>query len=233
MHIRRLREKIEETPPSRALSQTVWGVGYRFVAVIVFALLVAASTLRRRRPRRPGPAPVTERFVSSSSAWRSFAVVLPLAAVVVAGVLMFRPRHDLTVLVVAAGAAGGRCRRCCSTRSISAGGGSGAWCLRGSWRAVIYRPHARVRAAGSPTLGAAFNRMARSSQRLFEARRELVAQASHDLRTPLASSRRCSRPWRTGSARQRSEYLPAMGDQVRRPRPARQRPLRADAHRRR
>jgi signal transduction histidine kinase len=38
-------------------------------------------------------------------------------------------------------------------------------------------------------LGASFNEMAASVERLFDARRELVAWASHDLRTPLASLR--------------------------------------------
>ena len=38
-------------------------------------------------------------------------------------------------------------------------------------------------------LGASFNEMAASLERLFDARRELVAWASHDLRTPLASLR--------------------------------------------
>ncbi|MDQ3875657.1 MAG: hypothetical protein M3322_08965, partial [Actinomycetota bacterium] len=36
-------------------------------------------------------------------------------------------------------------------------------------------------------LGAAFNEMASNVERLFDARRQLVAWASHDLRTPIAS----------------------------------------------
>ena len=36
-------------------------------------------------------------------------------------------------------------------------------------------------------LAASFNEMAASLERLFDARRELVAWASHDLRTPLAN----------------------------------------------
>ena len=32
VHVRRLREKIEEDPAQPVLVQTVWGVGYRFVA---------------------------------------------------------------------------------------------------------------------------------------------------------------------------------------------------------
>jgi DNA-binding response OmpR family regulator len=31
VHIRRLREKIEERPSEPRFLQTVWGVGYRFV----------------------------------------------------------------------------------------------------------------------------------------------------------------------------------------------------------
>jgi DNA-binding response OmpR family regulator len=31
VHVRRLREKIEEDPSSPRHVQTVWGVGYRFV----------------------------------------------------------------------------------------------------------------------------------------------------------------------------------------------------------
>ena len=38
-------------------------------------------------------------------------------------------------------------------------------------------------------LSSSFNEMAVSLERLFDARRELVAWASHDLRTPLASLR--------------------------------------------
>ena len=30
VHVRRLREKIEDDPPTRATCETVWGVGYRF-----------------------------------------------------------------------------------------------------------------------------------------------------------------------------------------------------------
>ena len=32
VHVRRLREKIEDDPAQPLLVQTVWGVGYRFVA---------------------------------------------------------------------------------------------------------------------------------------------------------------------------------------------------------
>ena len=41
VHVRRLREKIEDDPSRPRHVQTVWGVGYRFVAVIGPALAVA------------------------------------------------------------------------------------------------------------------------------------------------------------------------------------------------
>jgi signal transduction histidine kinase len=73
--------------------------------------------------------------------------------------------------------------------------------------------------AGGPTelaeLGTAFNRMAGELERLFDARRQLVAQASHDLRTPLASLQAMIEAVEDGLA-EPEEYLPVMRDQVRR-----------------
>ena len=143
------------------------------------------------------------------------AVVLPLAAVVASGVLMFDSGHDLTVLAAASASA---------TAALV-----GALLVARS----VLEPVARVRrasealASGDLTarapesgpaelaeLGATFNRMAGELERLFEARRELVAHASHDLRTPLASLQAMleavedglappsstSRPWETRCA---------------------------------
>jgi signal transduction histidine kinase len=56
--------------------------------------------------------------------------------------------------------------------------------------------------------------MADSVERLFEARRELVAWASHDLRTPLASMRAMLDALEDGLA-DPDEYLPLLGDRVR------------------
>jgi signal transduction histidine kinase len=63
-------------------------------------------------------------------------------------------------------------------------------------------------------LGRAFNGMAESIERLFDARRQLVAWASHDLRTPLASARAMLEAVEDGLA-QPEEYLPAIHDQLR------------------
>jgi two-component system sensor histidine kinase BaeS len=63
-------------------------------------------------------------------------------------------------------------------------------------------------------LGRAFNGMAESIERLFDARRQLVAWASHDLRTPLASAQAMLEAVEDGLA-QPQEYLPAVHDQLR------------------
>ena len=56
--------------------------------------------------------------------------------------------------------------------------------------------------------------MAASLERLFDARRELVAWASHDLRTPLANMQAMLEAVEDGLA-DPDEYLPALRDQVR------------------
>jgi signal transduction histidine kinase len=62
-------------------------------------------------------------------------------------------------------------------------------------------------------VGAAFNEMASSLEHLFDARRELVAWASHDLRTPLASLRAMVEALEDGLA-QPADYLPAIKAQT-------------------
>jgi len=143
------------------------------------------------------------------------AVGLPLAAVVASGVLMFDSGHDLTVLAAASASA---------TAALV-----GALLVARS----VTDPVARVRrasedlAGGDLTvrapesgpaeladLGASFNRMAGELERLFDARRELVAHASHDLRTPLASLQAMLEAVEDGLAPP-EQYLPAMGEQVR------------------
>jgi signal transduction histidine kinase len=62
-------------------------------------------------------------------------------------------------------------------------------------------------------VAAAFNEMASSLEHLFDARRELVAWASHDLRTPLASLRAMVEMLEDGLA-EPAEYLPAIRAQT-------------------
>ena len=62
-------------------------------------------------------------------------------------------------------------------------------------------------------LGASFNEMAANLEQLFDTRRELVAWASHDLRTPLASLRAMVEALEDGLATP-DEYLPAVRAQT-------------------
>src|SRR5262249_11885644 len=63
-------------------------------------------------------------------------------------------------------------------------------------------------------LAEAFNTMAAGVEQLFDARRELVASASHDLRTPLASMQAMIEALEDGLA-EPADYLPTLRDQVR------------------
>ena len=143
------------------------------------------------------------------------AVILPLAGVLASGSVMFEMHADTEILTVSSAAA---------LSSVLAA------LLLARW---IRAPLDRLRAASArlaagdlssraPEHGStelvevahAFNVMADSIERLFEARRELVAWASHDLRTPLASMRAMIEAIDDGLA-QPAEYMPSLGDQVR------------------
>jgi len=76
---------------------------------------------------------------------------------------------------------------------------------------------ARAPTGGARELAAladSFNAMAVSIEQLFDARRELVAWASHDLRTPLASMQAMIEAIEDGLA-EPGDYLPTLREQVR------------------
>jgi signal transduction histidine kinase len=142
------------------------------------------------------------------------AVVLPLAGVLASGWVMFEMHADTEVLAVSSAAA---------LSSVLAS------LLLARW---IRSPLDRLRAASAglaagnllsrapeqgPTelveVAQSFNAMADSIQRLFEARRELVAWASHDLRTPLASMQAMIEAIDDGLA-EPAEYMPTIAEQV-------------------
>jgi signal transduction histidine kinase len=142
-------------------------------------------------------------------------VALPLAAVLLSGAVMFSSGHDLTVLFVAAAA---------STAALVA-----ALLLARSVSEPVARLRESAQALAAGDLGArapkggpaefvelatAFNEMATNLERLFDARRELVAWASHDLRTPLASIQAMLEAIEDGLATP-DHYLPAISEQVR------------------
>ena len=182
--------------------------------MIAFALVVAAATLAvglvaavalRRLPT------VRLALVGLSLV----AVVLPLAAVLLSGVVMFDSGHDVTILAVAVAS---------STAALAAGlllasSISGSVSRLGAAASALSRGDLKARApeqgpAELADLAASFNDMAANLERLFDARRELVAWASHDLRTPLASMQAMLEAVEDGLA-DPDEYLPAMRDQVR------------------
>ncbi len=143
------------------------------------------------------------------------AVVLPLGAVLASGWVMFHMHDDAKILAVTSAAA------------LSAVVGA---LLLARW---ILGPLERLRATSAELaagdlaarapeqgprelaqMGGSFNAMAESIERLFEARRELVAWASHDLRTPLASMQAMLEAIDDGLA-EPDEYLPALHERVR------------------
>ncbi|MDQ4018930.1 MAG: HAMP domain-containing histidine kinase, partial [Actinomycetota bacterium] len=143
------------------------------------------------------------------------AVTLPLAAVVLSGVVMFDSAHDLIVLAVAAAS---------STASLVAAlllaraAARPLERLRETASAIARGDLERRAAVTGPAeareLALAFNDMARALEALFDARRELVAWASHDLRTPLASLQAMLEAVEDGLA-EPERYVPSMREQVR------------------
>ncbi len=142
------------------------------------------------------------------------AVALPLAAVLVSGLVMFDSGHDLTILLVAAA---------CSTAALAAAGLLGGSILRSldrlrSASAAVAGGDLGARApengpAELAELGASFNEMAASVEELFDARRQLVAWASHDLRTPLASMKAMLEAVEDGLV-EPERYVPVLKQQV-------------------
>ena len=141
-------------------------------------------------------------------------VAVPLTAVLLSGWVMFHMGADLKILAVAAGSA---------AAAVIAGlllSAAIARPLRGlsDAAAMVAAGDLSARAPLSGTgelqaVAAAFNAMAESVEQLFDARRELVSWASHDLRTPLASMRALVEAAEDGLA-EPEEYLPVLRQQA-------------------
>jgi signal transduction histidine kinase len=144
------------------------------------------------------------------------AVLLPLLAVMLSGLVMFHMGDDVKILAVAAAAAAAavgaalalgssvarRVERLRAASALLAGGELAA-------RAPEDGPRELAE------LGRSFNEMAANLESLFDARRELVAAASHDLRTPIASITAMLEAIEDGLA-DVSEYLTPLQEQARR-----------------
>jgi signal transduction histidine kinase len=142
-------------------------------------------------------------------------VALPLAAVFLSGWAMYHMGDDVKILAVTSGAAtaaavaGLLIARSIADRLDRVRTVAGAL-ARGDLTSRV--------PAGGPTeldeLASSFNAMAEGLEGLFDARRELVAWASHDLRTPLASMQAMVEALEDGLA-DPDRYLPALREQVR------------------
>jgi signal transduction histidine kinase len=142
------------------------------------------------------------------------AVVLPLCGVLASGWVMFHMHDDTKILAVSSAAA---------LSAVVVALLLARWILRplDALRSASRRFAAGDLTARAPQqgpvelseLGGDFNAMAVSIERLFEARRELVAWASHDLRTPLACMQAMLEAIDDGLA-DADDYLPELQGQV-------------------
>lgn len=144
------------------------------------------------------------------------ATLLPLVTVVASGIVMFESAHDFKVLAIVTG-----------TTVVAMA--AAVLLLRGILAPLdSLTETAHEVAAGDLTaraeetgvaetdeLARGFNAMAENVESLFDARRQLVAWASHDLRTPLAALRAMLEAVEDGVSTP-EEYLPEMQGQVER-----------------
>jgi signal transduction histidine kinase len=143
------------------------------------------------------------------------AVCVPLGAVLLSGWVMFHMGADLKILAVAAGSATAAVVAALDlARSITTS-------LRrvgdASHEVAAGELSARAPVGGAreiAELAASFNAMAAGLEQLFDARRELVAWASHDLRAPIASMQAMLEAIEDGLA-SADDYLPTLREQVR------------------
>jgi signal transduction histidine kinase len=181
--------------------------------VIEFALIAACGTLAagvglalglRRLP--------TVRLQLAGLAL--LAVALPLAAVILGGLVMFHVHDDVRILAIAAA---------CASTALVAALLVGARIARhiGALEVAadeLFSGELKARAPSDAPrelahVGVAFNSMAANIEALFDARRQLVAWASHDLRTPVASIQAMLDAIEDGLASV-EEYLPALHQQT-------------------
>jgi signal transduction histidine kinase len=143
------------------------------------------------------------------------AVCVPLAAVLLSGWVMFHMGADVKILAVAAGSATAAVfAALVLARSITAS-------LRrvGTASQLLAAGELSARAPGGGAreiaeLATSFNAMAAGLEQLFDARRELVAWASHDLRAPIASLQAMLEAIEDGLV-SAEDYLPTLREQVR------------------
>jgi signal transduction histidine kinase len=174
------------------------------VATASLAVSLAVAQLLRR----------VRRLAIQIAGLAFLSVCVPLAAVLLSGWVMFHMGADAKILTVACGA---------SAAAVVAGLLLARTIARplGSLRLAAAEVAAGNLAARAPlapvgelaAVGDAFNTMAASLEQLFDAHRELVSWASHDLRTPLTSLRALLEAAEDGLVPP-EEYLPTLREQA-------------------
>ena len=143
------------------------------------------------------------------------AVLLPLGAVLASGWVMFHMGDDVKILAVtAASALTALVAALLVARSIA---DSIDRVREASVEFAQGNLEARAPEGGPAEvaeLAASFNEMGANLSRLFDTRRELVAWASHDLRTPLANMQAMLEALEDGLG-EPEEYVPVLLEQVR------------------
>ncbi len=149
------------------------------------------------------------------SAFGLLAAGLPFGAVLLSGLVMLEPDYHFPVIAIGVGS---------GLSALAAALILGRSFLRATERLRVASTTfasgdltARASTGGPSEIAdvaKSFNEMADNIARLFDARRELVAWASHDLRTPLANMQAMLEAVEDGLA-DSDEYVPALRDQVR------------------
>jgi signal transduction histidine kinase len=140
--------------------------------------------------------------------------LVPLAVVLASGAVMFDSQHDLAVLgVAAASSTAAVIGALLFARSIVAGLAQLRQTALGlaAGRLDLRAPESST--AELSDVSDALNEMAQNLERLFDVRRELVAWASHDLRTPLSAMQAMLEAIDDGLVPP-EHYLPAIHEQV-------------------
>jgi signal transduction histidine kinase len=142
------------------------------------------------------------------------AVLLPLGAVLVSGWVMFHMGDDVKILAVTAASA---LTAVIAALVVASSIADAVDRVRDA-SAKLARGHLDARAptegpAEVAELASSFNEMGENLKRLFDSRRELVAWASHDLRTPLANMQAMLEALEDGLG-EPEEYVPVLREQV-------------------
>jgi signal transduction histidine kinase len=142
------------------------------------------------------------------------AVVLPLGAVLLSGWVMFHMGDDKKILaVMALSALTAIVAALVVARSVADAIDRVRLVSTELARGDLTSRAPETGPAEVAQLAASFNEMGENLRRLFDTRRELVAWASHDLRTPLASMQAMLEALEDGLA-EPDEYIPALRSQV-------------------